>query len=130
VATILVLDDNPDYSTLIGRVLGKKGHKIFSFNDEEPALECIRTEKLDLAILDIKLKKMTGLEVLAELRQISPNLRVIMLTGYPTLDTARQALSLGAQEYLVKPIDINELETKVTKVLKATKRTAKEPLVL
>jgi ActR/RegA family two-component response regulator len=56
---------------------------------------------VDLAILDIKLRKLTGVEVLEELRSIRPELRVIMLTGYPTLETAREAVRLGASEYCV-----------------------------
>jgi ActR/RegA family two-component response regulator len=67
--------------------------------------------------LDIKLKKISGLEVLEELKKIAPSMRAIMLTGYPTLETAQAALKLGAAEYCVKPIDNDELEEKVAKVL-------------
>jgi len=56
-------------------------------------------------------------EVLEELKRIKPDLKAIMLTGYPTLETAREALRLGAQEYCVKPINKDELETKVAEVL-------------
>jgi YesN/AraC family two-component response regulator len=73
---------------------------------------------MDLAILDIKLKKMSGVEVLEELKSITPSIRAIMLTGYPTMETARASLKLGANEYCVKPIDKEELEEKVEKVLK------------
>ena len=71
----------------------------------------------DLAILDIKLKKMNGVEVLEELKKTSETIKVIMLTGYPTIETARESLRLGAAEYCVKPIDKDELEDKVEKVL-------------
>jgi YesN/AraC family two-component response regulator len=60
---------------------------------------------------------MTGVEVLEEIKKISPATRVIMLTGYPTLETARESLKLGADEYCVKPIDKQELETKVEEIL-------------
>ncbi|MGD2029927.1 MAG: response regulator, partial [Desulfobacterales bacterium] len=71
-----------------------------------------------LAILDIKLKKISGVDVLEELKKIAPATRVIMLTGYPTIETARESLKLGASEYCVKPIDKDELEEKVAEVLK------------
>jgi YesN/AraC family two-component response regulator len=60
---------------------------------------------------------MSGVEVLAELKKIIPSMHAIMLTGYPTVETAREAISLGADEYCVKPIDRDELEEKVKKVL-------------
>ena len=77
---------------------------------------------VDLAILDIKLKKMSGIEVLAILKEDNPAMGAIMLTGYPTVETAREAISLGADEYCVKPIDRSELEEKVDKVLSARAR--------
>lgn len=65
-----------------------------------------------------KLKKISGVEVLEELKKRSQSIRVIMLTGYPTIETARECLKLGASEYCAKPIDKDELEDKVAQVLK------------
>ncbi len=117
-ANILALDDVSDAANLIKRILEKKGHKVFPFTEEEDAIEFVKSDKIDLAILDIKLKKMSGVEVLEELKKISPSIKVIMLTGYPTIETARECISLGAAEYCVKPIDKDELEEKVEEVLK------------
>ena len=116
-ATILVLDDVLDAGNLVRRILQKKGHEVFVFTEEEDALNHARSSDVDLAILDIKLKKMSGVEVLEELKKIVPTMRAIMLTGYPTLETARESLKLGATEYCVKPIDKDELEEKVAEVL-------------
>ncbi len=118
-ANILVLDDVLDAAILIKRILQKKGHQVFPFTEEEKAFEYLRANTIDLAILDIKLKKMSGVEVLEEMKKIAPTLRAIMLTGYPTLETARESLNLGAGEYCVKPIDKEELEEKVANVLSA-----------
>jgi len=112
-----VLDDVLDAVMLIKRILQKKGHEIFTFTEEEDALDYARSNKVDLAILDIKLKKMSGVEVLEELKKIEPAIRAIMLTGYPTMETARESLKHGANEYCVKPIDKDELEEKVAGVL-------------
>jgi DNA-binding NtrC family response regulator len=118
-AKILVLDDVLDAVNLIKRILQKKGHEVFTFTEEEEALKFARSNKMDLAILDIKLKKISGVEVLEELKKSSPAIKAIMLTGYPTMETARESLKLGASEYCVKPIDKDELEEKVADVLKA-----------
>jgi DNA-binding response OmpR family regulator len=116
-AKILVLDDVLDAGLMIKRILERQGHQIFTFTEEEDAINYIKSNKMDLAILDIKLKKMSGIEVLTELKKISPTIRAIMLTGYPTMETAYESLELGADEYCVKPIDKDELEEKVASVL-------------
>lgn len=116
-AKILVLDDVLDAGILIKRILERKGYEVSVFTDEEDALNYARSNNVDLAILDIKLKKMSGVEMLEELKNIEPAMRAIMLTGYPTLETARESLRLGANEYCVKPIDKDELEEKVAEVL-------------
>jgi DNA-binding NtrC family response regulator len=116
-AEILVLDDVSDAGMLVKRILERKGHSVAVFTEEEEALRHAAANPVDLAILDIKLKKMTGVDVLEELKKLNPEMKAIMLTGYPTLETAREALRLGAQEYCVKPINKEELETKVAEVI-------------
>jgi DNA-binding NtrC family response regulator len=116
-AEILVLDDVMDAVILIKKILSRKGHTVETFTEEEDAIAHARKNHVDLAILDIKLKKMSGIQVLEQLKKISPEMKVIMLTGYPTIETAREAIELGAGEYCVKPIDKTELEEKVAEVL-------------
>ncbi len=118
-AEILVLDDVLDAVILIEKILSKKGHRVHTFIDEEEAIAYAGKHPVDLAILDIKLKKMNGIQVLEQLKKKSDEIRVIMLTGYPTIETAREAMELGAKEYCVKPIDKSELEEKVAEVLAA-----------
>jgi DNA-binding NtrC family response regulator len=117
-ANILALDDVLDAANLVKRILERKGHKVTPFTEEEDAIAFVESNEVDLAILDIKLKKMSGVEVLEEMKKRSPSIKVIMLTGYPTIETARECLRLGAGEYCVKPIDKDELEDKVAQVLK------------
>lgn len=116
-ATILVLDDEPDAVVLMQRVLKRRGHEVSVFTEEEQAIAFARTCRIDLAILDIKLKKMSGVEVLEELKKINPAMHAMMLTGFPTLDTAKKAVSFGADQYCVKPIEIDELEQKIAAIL-------------
>ncbi len=116
-ASIVVLDDVLDAAIMIKRILSRQGHAVEAFAEEEKAIAYVRDNPVDLAILDIKLLKMTGVEVLEEMKKFSPSTKAIMLTGYPTLETARQALELGANAYCVKPIDKAELESTVAGVL-------------
>jgi DNA-binding NtrC family response regulator len=128
-ARILVLDDEADACDLIRRILSPK-YDVSTFTEEDEAIAFAEQNMVDLAILDIKLKEMSGVDVLARLKETYADLKAIMLTGYPTVDTARKSLTLGAQEYLVKPIDIDELEAKVKKVLGAKKKQSKGPIHL
>jgi DNA-binding NtrC family response regulator len=116
---ILVLDDVLDVVNLIKRIFQKKGYEVIGFTEEEDALNYVRSNHFDLAILDLKLKKMNGVEVLKELKKTAPSMKTIILTGYPTLESARDSISLGVSEYCVKPIDNEELEEKVENILKS-----------
>lgn len=114
---IVVLDDVADAVVLIKKILERKGYLVHAFTEEEDIIAHVRRHGADLAILDIKLKKMSGIQVLEQLKRLAPELKAIMLTGYPTVETAREALALGAGEYCVKPIDKQDLETKVAALL-------------
>ncbi len=116
-AEIVVLDDVLDAVVLVEKILSRKGHSVHSFTDEEEDIAYVKNNEVDLAILDIKLKKMSGVEVLGYMKEIKPEIKVIMLTGYPTIETAQESIELGAGEYCVKPIDKRELEDKVSDVL-------------
>ena len=128
-AKILVLDDEEDACDLIKRILSSH-HDVMTFTEGQAAIDFARDNPVDLAILDIKLKKMSGVDVLDRLKKGNTDLKAIMLTGFPTVETAKQSLTLGAQEYLVKPIDIDELESKVKKVLTTQRKRAKTAIHL
>lgn len=116
-AEIVVLDDVLDAVVLVKKVLTRLGHNVITFTEEQEAIDHVAGQEVDLAILDIKLKKMNGIQVLETMKKAKPALKAIMLTGYPTLETAKTAMELGAGEYCVKPIDITELKEKVTNLL-------------
>jgi DNA-binding NtrC family response regulator len=116
-ANILVLDDVQDVVTMLKKILETGGHRVFAFTEEDEAIEHARSLPIDLAILDIKLKRISGIEVLEELKKIDPNIHVMILTGYPTMESAKASIRLGAEEYCVKPIEIDELEAKVAAIL-------------
>ena len=116
-AQILVLDDVQEAVDAVRRVLEKRGYEVVGFTDEDAAIDHVNNHPVDLAILDIKLKKMDGVQVLGKLKEIQPSIKVIMLTGYPTHATVEEAMRLGASAYCMKPIDRSEIESKVAEVL-------------
>ena len=116
-ARILVLDDVLEAGILIQRILQKKGHVVHVFDDEDEALRFTEKNPVDLAILDMNLRKMDGLGVLREMQKSLPHLSAIMLTGLPDVDMAKQAFALGAVAYCAKPIDKERLEERVAEAL-------------
>ena len=116
-ATILVLDDVPQAVDAIKKILERAGHEVVGFSDEAEAIDYVKQHPIDLAVLDIVLKNMSGVDVLKQMKGINQTIKAIMLTGYPGLDTASKSLEWGADEYCVKPIDKDELELKVSVVL-------------
>jgi len=93
-AKILVLDDEGDACDLIERILSS-AHDVKTFTEEQAAMDFAKENPVDLAILDIKLKEMSGVDVLARLKEDNSEIKAIMLTGYPTVETAQQAITLG-----------------------------------
>jgi DNA-binding NtrC family response regulator len=116
-ALILVVDDVQEAVDAIRKILERRGHEILGYTDEVAAIDHVTNHPVDLAILDIKLKKIDGVEVLGRLKEIQPDLKTIMLTGYPTHASVEEAMRLGANAYCMKPIDRGELERKVDDVL-------------
>lgn len=115
-ARVLVLDDEKDACELIERILSPL-YEVITFTEEDDAIAYVKDHPVDLAILDIKLKKMSGVDVLEILMKARPETKAVMLTGYPTLKTAERAITLGAHDYLTKPLDVDQLEAKVKAVL-------------
>jgi two-component system, response regulator RegA len=116
-ANILVLDDEQDACNLVKRIADGLNHKTVAFDDEDEAINYAEANPVDLAILDLKLKKMSGLDVLKKLKESNPNIKALLLTGYPTVETAKKAVALGANAYLTKPIDVDDLETGISAAL-------------
>jgi DNA-binding response OmpR family regulator len=110
-AKILVVDDDAGVRFFLEELLTRDGHQVVAVESGEAALECITAQEFDLALVDLKLGGIGGLEVLAALRQRSPDTATIMLTAHATLETAIEALRQGAHDYLFKPckaVDLRE----------------------
>ncbi len=109
-AKVLVVDDEPEAVELLTEFLSSKGYEVLTATSGEEALRRVKEERPHLVLLDIQMPKMNGLEVLRRIREIDPEMGVIMATGVNEEDVGRKALELGAFDYIVKPLDMKYLE--------------------
>jgi DNA-binding response OmpR family regulator len=112
-AKILVVDDEYHVRASLEEMLLRDGFQVEAVESGEKALECIEKELYDLALIDIKLGGIGGMDVLAEIRQQSPETIVIILTGHASLETAIETLRRGAHDYLFKPAKPAELRESI-----------------
>lgn len=109
-AKVLVVDDEPEAVELLVEFLSSKGYEILTATSGEEALRRVKEDRPHLVLLDIRMPKMSGLEVLKRIREIDPEMGIIMVTAVNEEDVGRQALELGAFDYIVKPLDLKYLE--------------------
>ena len=110
----LVVDDEPDFlETLVNR-LGKRGIDTTGVRSGEEALEVMKKKLFDVVVLDIKMPGgMDGIECLREMKKIQPIAEVILLTGHGSVETSIEGMKLGAFDYLLKPVSLEDLLTKL-----------------
>jgi len=116
---ILVVDDERSMRELLELVLKREGYVVHKAENGTRALELVRQNVYDLIISDVKMPDINGIELLARVREISPETMVIMITAFATVDTARRAFKLGAEDLVIKDagFDVEELKVSVGKVL-------------
>jgi two-component system response regulator PilR (NtrC family) len=119
-ARILVVDDKEGMREFFQIFLGREGHEVSVAPDGEEALRLIREGRFDLAISDIKMPGLDGIGFLRGLREIDPQLPVIMITAYPTLESSIEALRLGAYDYIIKPFNNDEVRIKIANALESS----------
>jgi DNA-binding NtrC family response regulator len=106
---ILVIDDEVAVNNNIRKILAKKGYRVDQATRKAEALEKIQSRAYSLVILDLKMPGVKGLELLAAIRERQPAARVIIVTGYASIDTAVEGARLGAVGYVPKPFTPEEL---------------------
>ncbi len=114
---VLLVDDEEKFIELLKQRLTRKGYSVEASNCSLKALNMIEETEFDVALFDIMMNGIDGLELLERAKKIQPNLEIIMLTGYATVDTAIEAMKKGAYDYLTKPIKPIELELILQKAL-------------
>jgi len=114
---VLIVDDEEIVRESLGGWLEKDGYQVTSAPDGRTAVERMKSERWNVMLVDLKMPGMDGLQVLEEARKLQPDAAVILMTAYATVDTAVQAMKLGAFDYLVKPFDPEELSILMQKVV-------------
>src|SRR5438034_694750 len=114
--TLLIVDDEEGPRQSM-RVIFKDEFDLFMASDGPSAIELAQKNKIDVAVLDIRMAGMSGIEVLERLKYVDPNIEVIMMTAFETADTMRQALRLRASDYINKPFDIATMRQAVRKAM-------------
>lgn len=112
---ILVVDDEPLMCRSLSEVISRAGYEVFTANNGFEALELIQQEQVSVVITDINMPKMDGIEVLRQAKAICPNISVIVLTGYGTIDSAVEAMRNGALDYITKPISPSKIRAIIEK---------------
>ena len=108
-AKILLIDDEPRVLSLLSTLLKSDGHESTVMLDGAQVLPLLQSEKFDLVITDLRLKTINGIELLRSIRANMPDLPVILLTAFATVETAIDAMKLGAFDYITKPFKVDEL---------------------
>jgi NtrC-family two-component system response regulator AlgB len=132
-ASVLLVDDEQNILKTVRICLEAAGFEVTSLADPQQALDAIRQRLFDLAFFDLKMQPIDGMQLLRETRQLSPETTVVLMTAHGSIDSAVEAIKLGAYDYLQKPFEFNELQHFAEKVLEHHRltrelRTLKEEL--
>ena len=104
---ILVVDDEPDMCEMLSELLSDEGYKLETATNGKDAVKKVLGGSVDIVLLDIMMPGQDGIDTLRQIKDIRPKLPVVMITGFGTLSTARNAMKLGAYDYITKPFNID-----------------------
>ena len=116
-AKLLVADDERSMRELLELVFKREGHQVTTVSNGREALEAMQKTNFDLLITDVKMPDVGGIELLRSAREQAPEMMVIMMTAYATINSAREAFKLGADDFIQKPFDVDEFKLVVRKAL-------------
>ena len=123
---VMLVDDEVGYLNVLANRLGKRGLSVVKCKSGGDAIRTLRKQDFDVAVLDLKMEDMDGIEVLKIFRQMDPLLMVVMLTGHGSEKAAREGLLSGAFDYLTKPCEIDELTAKIREAFEARRDKARK----
>jgi len=116
-ASIIIVDDDKQILSLFEDVLSPLGHEVAAKSTAEEAIEYLNADEADLIFLDLKLPGMDGISFLQQLNRLQYKIPVVVITGYANIDTAVQAMKLGAYDYIRKPLNLDEILITVDKIV-------------
>ena len=110
---VLLVDDEVGYVNVLYNRLTKRHFKVGKANSGADAFQLLRQQDFDVAVLDLKMEDMDGIEILKILKKMAPELAVIMLTGHGSAEAAHEGIKQGAYDYLTKPCELEDLIAKI-----------------
>ncbi len=117
---LLLVDDERGYINVLANRLSKRGIEVSKASSGSQGIQILRNRDFDVAVLDLKMEDMDGIEVLKIFKKMDPELEVIMLTGHGSERAAKQGIEFGAFDYLTKPCEFDELLAKINEAYKSS----------
>jgi DNA-binding NtrC family response regulator len=110
---ILLVDDETVFTDNMSKLLNARGYRVTAVNSGEDAISALKQDRFDVVVLDLKMPGMDGLTTLREIKTLGLFTETLILTGHGSIDTAMEAIKLGAYDYLSKPCEIEDLVAKI-----------------
>jgi len=117
-ARILIVDDDENIRKVLLAILEDKGYNVEAVGTAREAIKKTDKKFYNLALIDIRLPDMEGIDLLTKIRDTTPRMRKIIITGYPTLQNAVEAVNLGADAYIMKPFDVDKVVSTINEQLR------------
>ena len=117
-AKILIVDDDPDICQYMKTLLESTGYTVSVISDPTIVLDRVKSETFHVLIVDLMMPKMDGIELIGQIRKHDSDVAIIVSTGYPSVDTAVDAMKLNVSDYVRKPFDVDDFRSTVAEVLK------------
>jgi DNA-binding NtrC family response regulator len=126
---ILFVDDDKDILTMVQQYLEMQGYDVTTVNSGLKALDLVKDQKIDIIFTDYKMPEFNGLELLAAVKQSNPEIEVIIVTGYGSMESAIQAMKFGSYDYLQKPFKLDHLKLIIDRIIEEKKVQDKAALI-
>jgi len=114
---ILLVDDNTNVLAVLSDFLKSAGYTVCEAEDAEGAMRAVKEELPHLALIDLRMPGMNGIDLMLSLKKEKPHLPIIIYSGYPSMNTAIEALKSGAEDYIPQPFKLDELSARIKKTL-------------
>jgi DNA-binding NtrC family response regulator len=115
---LLVVDDDKDVCQYLGDFLTHDGHQVITVHDPTQALDTLRSGDFHICILDLMMPKLSGIDLLTDIRRVDDDLAVIIMTGYPSLETATASIEHDVSAYIKKPFSVDECRAVIQRIAK------------
>ena len=115
--SILIIDDEKPQRETLGGYFKKRGNTVYLAESGSSGLEIVRDNQIDIVLTDYKMPDLSGIETLLEIKKINPDVEVIIMTAYGSVEIAVEAMKYGAINYLLKPVNLDELDITIERTL-------------